>query len=119
MRGKRLPQSLQGISNTSSQNAFRRVPTVDYDYDAPCGPDEGNIPSKLARDLLDTPALRRLEGVAFLGAVGHRIAAHDQTQKVDTRYAHSVGVLMLAERYCVLNRIPSHAGSHTRGCAAT
>lgn len=83
---------------TDKQSVFWSCGAVDYVLSSD---DKGELTDDLAKDLLQTKALKRLRNIGFLGAIdyfrkGNGKAAH---RRRHNRLEHSVGVALLAQKF--------------------
>lgn len=72
--------------------------------------DQSELLDVLAKELLATKTMQRLQGIGFLGAIdyfrkGNGKAAH---RRRHNRLEHSVGVALLAQKFALTAEIPSH-----------
>ena len=80
---------------------FPDAPDFIYQYDP--GTVAGRFKASVAGPLIHSPAFKRLQDIAFLGAIDYLFHPNGRpANKRHSRYDHSLGVALLAEKYCDL-----------------
>ncbi|TLP43329.1 HD domain-containing protein [Cohaesibacter sp. CAU 1516] len=72
--------------------------------------DRSDLFDPLARELLETEAVRRLKKIGFLGAIDYckKWSGKEADRRRHNRLEHSVGVALLAQKFALTAEIPQH-----------